>query len=87
MSGEELIDRVKKRAEGDDADAIYQLGLDYQNGENGLPQDVEKAVQLWHRAGELGHAKACHIVGNAYYHGRGVERDEKKAKHYWELVL
>ena len=26
------------------------------------------------------------MVGNAYVFGRGVERDEKKAIHYWELA-
>ena len=26
------------------------------------------------------------LVGNAYVFGRGVERDEKKAIHYWELA-
>ena len=41
---------------------------------------------LWHRAGELGHTESYCCIGNAYVFGRGVERDEKKAIHYWELA-
>ena len=27
-----------------------------------------------------------HNIGNAYFYGRGVEKSEKKAMHYWELA-
>ena len=50
-----------------------------------MPQDYEKALELWHRAGELGYAKAYNNIGNAYFHGSGVERDVRKATHYGEL--
>jgi TPR repeat protein len=52
----------------------------------GFPQDYAKALEHWHRAGELGHAASYHNIGYAYLYGRGVERNEKKAKHYWELA-
>ena len=45
-----------------------------------------KALELWHRAGELGSAEAFCNIGNAYDYGEGVERDEKKTKHYCELA-
>ena len=72
--------------EMDDAEAIYNLGCCYNDGEYGMPQDRAKALELFHRAGELGNATAYYNIGCAYYHGRGVERDMKKAKHYWELA-
>ena len=79
--------QFNKRIEVDDAHAIYNLGCCYSKGLHGLPQDRAKALELYHRAAELlGHAKSCFGVGNAYYHGNGVERDEKKAKHYYELA-
>ena len=37
------------------------------------------------RRGELGCSEAYFNLGNAYDNGRGVEVDEGKAKHYWEL--
>ena len=33
----------------------------YYNGQSGLPKDLSKALELWHRAGELGNADA-HIT-------------------------
>ena len=50
-----------------------------------MPQEREKAVELWLRAGELGHARAYCNIGYSYVNGEGVEMDRKKAKHYWEL--
>ena len=85
-SEKEAIERVKKRVEGGDAVAIYNLGCDYAQGMYGLSQDMDKALELWYRAGELDYAKSYYSIGNAYLQGLGVERDEKKAKHYWELA-
>ena len=68
-----------------DAEAIYRLGYN-REGEEGLPQDDAKALELWHRAAELGYSMAYGDIGWAYLHGRGsVEVDKKKAVHYWEL--
>ena len=81
-----LIERMKKRAEGDDAEAIYNLGCLYRDGRYGLRQNKGKAVKLWLRAGEFGHTTSYCNVGYAYGNGRGVEKDKKKAKHYYELA-
>ena len=51
-----------------------------------MPQDRTKALELWHRAGELCYAEAYHNIGCAYSTGVGVERDDKKADHYYELA-
>ena len=83
---EEIIKRLKKLMEAGDAHAMYNLGCCYDDGDYGLPRDRIKALELWHRAGELGYAAAYHNIGCAYDIGRGVERDEKKADHYYELA-
>jgi TPR repeat protein len=80
------MERINKRVEADDAYAIYSLGCKYYDGIRGLPQDYEKAMELWLRAGELGYAGSYFNIGNSYYTGRGVESDIKKAVHYWELA-
>ena len=85
-SEEEWIKRLNKRKEAGDANAMFSLGCFYSNGLRGLPQDYDKALGLWHRAGELGNAKAYNNIGHAYHFGKGVERDEKKADHYYELA-
>ena len=85
-SHEEVIERVKKRVDVGDANAMYILGSCYSEGSFGLAQDHNKALELWHKAGELGDAEAYHNIGNVYYNGQGVERDNKKANHYYELA-
>ena len=83
---EESVEQIKKRVESVDAKAIYNLGCYYSNGSDGFPQDHAKALELFHKAAELGNAKSYYGIGNAYYYGNGVELDEKKANHYWELA-
>ena len=83
---EEMIEQMKKRVELGDAQAIYNLGVFYSEGLYGLPQDHAKASELYHQAGELGHTRSYFNIGILYYNGDGVERDEKKALHYWELA-
>ena len=83
---EEIIQRYKKRADLNDPLAIYDLGYMYQDGEYGLPQDYTKALELWHRAAELGNAEAYCSIGHSYDCGKGVEVDKKKAKHYFEVA-
>ena len=77
---------LKKRADCNDANAMRNLADLYHGGSMGLPQDFNKAMVLHLRAGELGCATSYGKVAAAYYYGRGVERDEKKAKHYYELA-
>ena len=82
----EMVEREKKRVEAGDAQAMYNLGCDYAIGDRGLSQDYTKALELWHRAGELGSARSYFNIGIAYDNGRGVEVNKKKARHYFELA-
>ena len=72
--------------EVDDAEAILQLGYAYFNGDVGLEQDHEKAMELWLRARKLGCASAYYSLGIEYFKGEDVAYDFKKAKYYWELA-
>ena len=85
-SAKEIIERLEKLTEKGNADAYNQLAGDYADGEMGLSQDRQKANELYLKAGKLGCASAYFNLGNAYDHGEGVEVDEEKAKHYWELA-
>jgi len=82
----ELIEGYKKRVELNDAVAIYNMGSFYAHGQYGLPQNMAKALKLWHKAGELGHAKSYHNIGNTYLNSTVVEKDMKKARYYWGLA-
>jgi len=72
--------------EVNDAEAILNAGNYYISGRYGFPQDYGKALELFHRAAELGCTEAYSSIGTSYYHGRGVEVDIKKATHYYELA-
>ena len=82
----EALERQNKRVEADDAYAIFNHGIYYREGIRGLPQDYAKALELFHRSGELGYVKAYVNIGYTYEFGRGVEVDKKKAKYYNELA-
>ena len=84
-NSDESIEREKKRVELDDPIAIYNHGMYYREGVFGFPQDYYKALECWHRAGELGYAPAYCSIGYSYNCGRGVKVDMKKAYHYYEL--
>ena len=78
--GEEAVERLKKRVDGfRDAEAMYNLGSKY------FIRDGERALELWHQAGELGCPTALNNIGYAYESGRGVQVNKKKAIHYYEL--
>jgi len=85
-SEDEAVKRLKKRFEVDDPEAIYDIGCYYRDGTNGYAQDYTKALELFHRVGELGYARAYGYIGHSYANGVGVEVDTKKANHYWELA-
>jgi len=72
--------------EAGDAIAIHEIGVYYFHGDNGHPHDIRKALELYKRAGELGHAESYNNIGVAYFHGQGVGVNMKKAKHYYELA-
>ena len=65
--------------------ATYDLGCCYRDGRYGFTQDYTKALELYHKAGELGHTTAHCNIGYAYNYGQGVEVDMKKANHYYKL--
>jgi TPR repeat protein len=77
---------LEKRMGGNDADAIYQLGMMYLNGDErfSIKKDIDKAVKLFHRAAELGSAEAHHSLAYVYDEGAGVNNDGTKVKQYYE---
>jgi len=49
-----------------------------------LQKDKQQAVELWTEAAELGSVEALCSIGNAYFHGDGVQQDEAKATEYYK---
>ncbi len=65
------------------ADAQFNLGLMYANGE-GVEKDMMQAVELFKKAAEQGHVDAQNNLGAMYFTGEGVERNVKKAIEWFE---
>ena len=82
----ENTQRKMKRVEAKDAQAMHSIGCCYAAGKDGFPEDDAKALELWHRAAELGHAPAYVNIAYAYDYGNGVEVDKKKSIRYFELA-
>ena len=85
-SDEEGIERLAKLMDNGNADAYYQLAGYYAQAIKGMRQDWTKANDLWLKAGELGNAEAYCRLGSSYDTGAGVERNEKKAKYFYEIA-
>ena len=95
VSGQSATDRgapaqsvvdLRKIADQGDADAQWQMGVRYHNGEN-LPQDDAQAMQWFLRAAEQGHVTAQATLGAYYWAGRGVPVDLSKAYFWSDIAL
>jgi hypothetical protein len=75
---------LRKLASQGDADAQWQMGVRYHNGE-GVPRDDVQAMQWFLRAAEQGHVTAQATLGAYYWAGRGVPQDLSKA-YFWSAL-
>src|SRR5436190_14753660 len=80
-AGDVDIDRVVAAKTGD-AEAQFQLGLQYENGD-GIARDVAAALQWYRRAAEQGLPAGQRAVGVMYNFGQGVEQDYPKALEWY----
>ena len=69
---------IQRMAEHGDAQAQFNLGGMYANGE-GVAQDAKQAVAWYRKAAEQGHAGAQSNLGAMYANGEGVAQDLKQA--------
>jgi len=72
-------------AEQGDADAQYNLGLMYDEGQ-GVPQDYKAAVKWYELAAKQGQAAAQNNLGLMYVKGQGVIQDNVYAHMWWNIA-
>jgi len=84
-SDEENIERMKKRVEANDAQAMVELGTCYQLGMEGLRQDHSKALELYHKSTKLGNHFAHFNLSDCYQNGDIGGKDTRKATYHREL--
>ena len=69
-------------AEQGNAEAQFNLGLMYDNGQ-GVRQDYAQAVQWYRKAAEQGYAEAQFNLGVMYANGQGVRQDHAQAVQWY----
>ena len=79
------IEELKLRAAAGDAEAQFELGICYLNGED-IKLDEEAAVLWFKKSAEKGYAEAQSALGECYHFGEGVEQDFEEAVKWWRLA-
>ena len=82
---EQALADLRARAEAGEADAQFNLGVMYDNGE-GVPQNYAEAMRWYRLAAEQGHAEAQGTLGIMYGTGEGVPQDYAEAVRWYELA-
>ena len=80
------IERCRKNAEAGDAESQYTIGIQYERGNFGFPQDYYEAAKRYRKAAEQGHAGAQLYLGVFLAQGQGVEPDAVEAYKWIELA-
>lgn len=69
-------------------DALYYLGLYYQEGYGVVEKDIKTAIKYYEKALEAGDTQySANNLGVIYATGNGVPQDEKKALKYYEIAM
>jgi TPR repeat protein len=85
MSCGEDLSVLRQKAGQGNADAQFNLGYAYANGE-GVPKDYKEAVKWYRLAAEQGDAFAQFNLGLSYAKGIGVPQDYKEAVKWFRLA-
>jgi len=80
------MNRLHKDANGNDAEAQYELGNEYFNVK-GVPGNFKKAAEWYGRAARQDHDEAMVKLGYMYAIGKGVDKDLKQAVKYFEMAI
>ena len=76
-----MSDSIQDRAEAGEAEAQYQMGLNYIYGTD-VPKDASKAAFWFSKAAEQGYLPAKREIGILLASGEGVEPDMERAVQY-----
>lgn len=69
-------------------DALYYMGLYYQDGYDVVKKDIKTAIEYYEKALAKGDKKySANNLGVIYATGNGVPKDEKKALKYYETAM
>lgn len=70
--------------EAGDADAVFTMGASYMYGDDDTQQDIQKALELFLRAVQLGSIEAHNKIGMLYSDGNYLLKDPKKSIYHFQ---
>ena len=73
-------------AQGEKPLSLYQQGLNYLLGRNGVDKSSKKAASIFKTLAEQNWSSAQHMLGNLYMKGKGVERNDLLAYKWLSLA-
>ena len=76
MQDEEDVAATTTLAEAGDGEATYKLGMWYEHGSKGLPQDANAAREWFEKSHRAGDVRGTAALGSCYVYGRGVVKDQ-----------
>jgi len=82
----ERLTFIQERVRAGIPSAMYCLGEQYFAGKMGLRKNMERGIELWTQAAELGNVEARFNLGLAFLCGDGVGQDFKTAFEHWTLA-
>src|SRR5271154_4138472 len=77
------FDLFLKAAEVGNSDAMYNVGMQYDNGQ-GVHQDTQQAMAWYQKAAALGDSNAMVNIGTLYDIGQGIPQDDQQAMAWWQ---
>ena len=77
---------IQRAADAGSSEGQHRLGLIYARGDAGQPRNDARAVELFTKAAEQGHAMAINMIGRCYDLGGGVEIDKARAAEWFKLA-
>ena len=78
MRKREIMPGLQRRVEAGNFTALKMLGQCHLNGQNGVPRNVVKRIELWQKATGLGSVEAHYELAIPYCEGDVVQKDKEK---------
>ena len=85
LAGQGICGAVEPDQSADAAVTLRTEALALEHGE-GVPRDLEKAVQLYCEGARIGDGESQYRLGWIYANGRGVPRDDGLASYFFSLA-
>ena len=81
------INIIQQLAQDGNPDAMWELGLMYENGNEVINVDIQKAFELYKKSADAGNAIGYYLVAHCYQHGIAVTEDHAKSDELYAKAL